>query len=236
VKRDPVGENASSDDGGDRRDRLRAIIADDDPFARRLIKDSLQRGDFLVIAEAQNGREAVELTLHYRPDVVLMDVVMPELDGIAATRRICKELPDQVVVILTSTGEDEMGMLGLRAGATGFLSKEVDINVLPQALRGARGGEAAISRKLGRRVLEQLRRVPEGSTGMRPVKSPLTPREWEVIDLLYESKTTDQIADTLVLSSETVRSHVKNILRKLDARSREEAVAIAQQMRGGPPR
>jgi NarL family two-component system response regulator LiaR len=231
-----VGAKPSPDQVGDRREPLRAIIADDDPFARRLIKDSLQRGDFLVIAEAHNGREAVELTLHYRPDVVLMDVVMPELDGIAATRRICKEIPEQVVVILTSTGEEEMGMLGLRAGASGFLSKDVDINVLPQALRGAGKGEAAISRRLGGQLLEQLRRTPEGTTGMRPVKSPLTPREWEVIDLLYEGKTTDQIADSLVLASETVRSHVKNILRKLDARSREEAVAVAQRMRGGSPR
>ena len=96
--------------------------------------------------------------------------------------------------------------------------------MLPQALRGAVDGEAVISRRLGRRLVEHIRRQPEGASGMRPVKSPLTPREWEVIDLLCEGKTTDQIAETLVLSTETVRSHVKNILRKLDARSREEAV------------
>src|SRR5918994_7416945 len=101
-------------------DRLRAIVADDDPLARRMIKEALQRAGIVVIAEAQNGREAVELTLHYRPDVVLMDVVMPELDGIAATRRIIKEQPDQLIVILTSADDDEMSMLGLRAGAAGF--------------------------------------------------------------------------------------------------------------------
>ena len=211
---------------------LRTIIADDDPFARRMIKDVLQRAGIVVIAEAHNGREAVELALHYRPDVVLIDVVMPELDGIAATRRIIKQMPDQLIVILTSFAEQEMGMLGLRAGAVGFLSKDLEIDRLPQALRGAREGEAVISRKLGRQLVEQMRRMPEAATGMRPVKSPLTAREWEVIDLLYESKSTDQIAETLVLSSETVRSHVKNILRKLNARSREEAVAIAQRMRG----
>jgi NarL family two-component system response regulator LiaR len=216
----------------DQTETLRTIIADDDPFARRMIKDVLQRAGIVVIAEAHNGREAVELALHYRPDVVLMDVVMPELDGIAATRRILKQMPDQLVVILTSSAEQEMGLLGLRAGAVGFLSKDVEIDILPQALRGARDGEAVISRKLGRRLVEHVRRMPEAATGMRPVKSPLTAREWEVIDLLYESKSTDQIAETLVLSSETVRSHVKNILRKLDARSREEAVAIAQRMRG----
>jgi two-component system, NarL family, response regulator LiaR len=214
---------------------VRAIIADDDAFARRMIRDALQRAGIVVVAEAQNGREAVELSLHYRPDVVLLDVVMPELDGIAATRRIAKEIPGQVIVILTSSDEEEMGMLGLRAGAVGFLTKDLDIDVLPQALKGALSGEAVISRRLGMRLVESLRRTPEGTTGMRPVKSPLTAREWEVIDLIYEGKTTDQIAESLVLSSETVRSHVKNILRKLNARSREEAVAAAQRMRGAPP-
>jgi len=210
---------------------LRAIVADDDPFARRMIKDALQRADVVVIAEAQNGREAVELALHYRPDVILMDVVMPELDGIAATRRIVKEHPDQVVVILTSADDDEMGLLGLRSGASGFLTKDLDIDVLPRALHGVLTGEAAISRKLSMRLVEQLRRAPEGVGGLRPVKSPLTPREWEVVDLLAQSRTTDQIAETLVLSSETVRSHVKNILRKLGVRSRDDAVAEAERMR-----
>jgi len=226
-----VGEDASSS-GTTETQPLRAIIADDDPFARRMIKDALQSAGIFVIAEAQHGREAVELCLHYRPDVVLMDVVMPGLDGIAATRRIIKEIPDQLIVILTSSDEEEMGLLGLRAGAAGFLTKDVDVNVLPRALRGAVEGEAVISRRLGRRLVERLRQAAPGTTGMRPVKSPLTAREWEVIDLLSEGKTTDEMADTLVLSTETVRSHVKNILRKLDVRSREEAVAAAQRMRG----
>jgi two-component system, NarL family, response regulator LiaR len=225
----------SSDDRAPGVEPVRAIIADDDPFARKMIKESLQRAGVIVIAEAHNGRQAVDLTRHYRPDVVLMDVVMPELDGIAATRRIVKEIPDQVIVILTTADDDEIGLLGLRAGAAGFLAKDVDVDVLPQALQGALSGEAAISRRLSMKLVEQLRRSPEGTGGLRPVKSPLTPREWEVIDLLAEAKTTDQIADVLVLSNETVRSHVKNILRKLDARSREEAVAIAQRMRSEPP-
>ena len=211
---------------------MRVIVADDDPFARRMIKDALQRAGVVIIAEAHNGYEAVELCLHYRPDVVVMDVVMPEIDGIAATRRILKEIPEQLVVMLTSTDEDDMGLLGLRAGAVGFLSKDLDIDVLPRALHGAIDGEAVISRKLGRRLVEHLRTAASGPTGMRPVKSPLTAREWEVIDLLYEGMTTEQIADTLVLASETVRSHVKNIMKKLDARSRGEAVEAAQRMRG----
>jgi two-component system, NarL family, response regulator LiaR len=227
-----VDQENPSEDG---RDGLRVIVADDDPLARRMIKEALQRSGVVVIAEAQNGRQAVELALHYRPDVILMDVVMPELDGIVATRRIVKENPEQIIVILTSAGDDEIALLGLRAGASGFLAKDVDVDVLPQALQGVLSGEAAISRKLSMRLVEHLRRVPEGPGGLRPVKSPLTPREWEVIDLLAESRTTDQIADLLVLSTETVRSHVKNILRKLQASSREEAVGIAQRMRSEPP-
>ena len=215
---------------------LRAVIADDDPFARRVIKDVLQKAGVLVIAEARNGRQAVELTVFYRPDVVVMDVVMPEVDGVVATRQIRKEIPDQLVIVLTGAGDEdqELGLQALRAGASGFLSKDVEIDALPRALEGVRAGEAAISRKMTRTLIDRLRETPSGSSGMRPVKSPLTAREWEVIDLLKATKSTDQIADELVLSTETVRSHVKNILRKLDVRSRDDAVAAADRMRGSP--
>jgi NarL family two-component system response regulator LiaR len=214
-------------------ERLRVIVADDDPFARRMVKDVLQRAGMIVIAEAQDGRQAVELCCYYRPDVVVMDVVMPVLDGVNATRRIVTQLPEQRIVMLTSAGEDELGFVGLRAGAAGFLSKDIDIEALPQALRGVCAGEAAVSRRLGMRVVEHLRGTPEAGTGMRPVKSPLTAREWEIADLLCERRTTDEIAGSLVLARETVRSHVKNILRKLEVRSREEAVEAVQRMRAG---
>jgi two-component system, NarL family, response regulator LiaR len=230
-----VGKDTQSDLKSNRNgeDPMRVIVADDDPFARRMIKESLQRAGIIVVAEAHNGHQAVELALFYQPDVVLMDVVMPELDGIAATRRIMAEIPDQLIVMLTSSDEDEMGFVGLRAGAVGYLSKDLDVEVLPQALEGARDGQAAISRRLSMQLIEELRRVPEPTAGMRPVKSPLTPREWEVIDLLFEGRTTDEIADALVLSTETVRSHIKNLMRKLGARSRQDAVEIAHRMRGG---
>jgi two-component system, NarL family, response regulator LiaR len=218
---------------GEESEPMRVIVVDDDPFARRMIKESLRRAGMVVVAEAHNGRQAVELALFYQPDVILMDVVMPELDGISATREILKDRPDQLIVMLTSSDEEEMGFVGLRAGAVGYLSKDLDVDVLPQALEGAYSGQAAISRRLSMRLIEQLRRVPEGTTGMRPVKSPLTAREWEVVDLLYEGKTTDEIADALVLSTETVRSHIKNLMRKLGASSRAEAVALAHRMRGG---
>ena len=215
---------------------LRAVIADDDPFARRVIKDVLTESGVLVVAEARDGREAVEFALYYRPDVVIMDVVMPGLDGILAMRQILKIVPDQLVIVLTGADDpdDELGLLALRAGAAGFISKEVDIDALPRTLEGLRVGEAAISRRLTKRVIEQLS-APGGSYGMRPVKSPLTAREWEVIELLKATRSTDEIAAELVLSTETVRSHVKNVLRKLKVRSREEAVAVADRIAAGQP-
>ena len=231
-----MGKESQSDEKA-MDERLRAVIADDDPFARRVIKDVLERAGVIVIAEAHDGRQAVELTLHHRPDVVVMDVVMPGFDGIMATRQIRRQLPEQLVIVLTGAGsdDDELGLLALRAGASGFLSKDLEIEALPRALEGLRQGEAAISRTMTLALIERLREAPSGSSGMRPVKSPLTAREWEVIDLLKASKTTDQIADELVLSPETIRSHVKNILRKLKVRSRQEAVAVADEMRNAAP-
>jgi two-component system, NarL family, response regulator LiaR len=215
--------------------RLRVIIADDDAFARKVIKGTLQAAGLTVIGEAKNGREAVQLALHYRPDIVLMDVVMPELDGILATRQLLKTNPDQRVVVLTSGGDHELGLLALQAGAVGFLSKEADIEALPRALQGVRRGEAAISRDMTLRLIERYRVTTDGTAGLRPIKSPLTAREWEVIELLKPGHTTDQVADTLVLSPETVRTHVKNIMRKLEVHSRVDAVAAAERLRVANP-
>jgi DNA-binding NarL/FixJ family response regulator len=212
---------------------LRVLIADDDPLARRVVKEVLREAGLMVVAEARTGREAMELALHYEPDIVLMDVVMPELDGIVATRRIVQALPDQLVLMLTGAGDDddEIALQALHAGAAGYISKEVDIDALPRALAGLHDGEAAISRKMTLRLIERLRRSSEGSAGLRPVKSPLTSREWEVVDLLQAGRTTDEIAGELVLSNETVRSHIKNVTRKLGVHTRAEAVRAANRLR-----
>lgn len=216
----------------DDMEALRVIVADDDPLARRMIRSALQDAGFVVVAEARNGREAVELTLYYAPDAILMDVVMPELDGISATRRIVDARPDQLVILLTGADE-EIGLAGLQAGASGYLNKDVDIDALPRALKGAMVGEAAISRTMGAVLIEQLRRTPArtNGNGMRPVRSSLTAREWEVLDLLCDRNTIDEIAHELFLSTETVRSHVKSIYRKLGVNSREQAVGEAERLR-----
>ena len=214
-------------------DPLRVIVVDDDPLARRMLRDVLQDAGITVIAEAGGGREAVELSLYYRPDVVVMDLVMPGVDGIAATRDIVDNAPEVKVVMLTSSDSEDVGLMTLRAGASGFLCKSVGIDALPRALRGARDGEAVVSRSLTMRLIESMRRVRQDGAGIRPVRSPLTPREWEVLDLLCQDRTTDDIADLLVLSVETVRSHIKSVLRKLGVRSRQEAVKAASGLRSG---
>ncbi len=211
-------------------DLWRAVVADDDAFARRTINDTLRAAGIAVVAEAADGAQAVELVRRHEPDVVVMDIVMPGVDGIAATRRIRAHRPDQVVILLTSAGTDELGVLGLRLGASGYLRKDVELQALPRAIVGALTGEAAISRRMAMRVIEQLRATAPGE-GFRPVHSPLTARQWEVLDLIGEGRTTDEIAATLVVSSETVRSHVKNILRRLDVHSRAEAAAVARRLR-----
>jgi two-component system, NarL family, response regulator LiaR len=218
--------------GGDARpEPLRVIIADDDALARRTVRDVLQDDGVVVIAEAADGREAVELSLHYKPDIVLMDLVMPGLDGLAATRRIVRAAPAVRVVVLTCSDDQNIGVLALRSGASGFLGKSVDLVALPRTLRSVHAGEAAVSRALTAHLVEVVRRMRDDGSGLRPVRSPLTQREWEVLDLLCQGASMDDVADTLVLSAETIRSHVKSVTRKLGVRSRREAVEVARRMR-----
>jgi two-component system, NarL family, response regulator LiaR len=215
----------------DEEPRIRALITDDDPLVRRLIRDTLQADNMTVIAEATTGREAVELALFYRPDVVVMDYTMPEMDGIEATRLIHERDGEIRVVLLTGSHDADLGLRGLRAGASGCLSKEMDLDSLPRALRGSIDGEAAISRRLAMQLIRHYRSAPTGGMGLRPVKSALTDREWEVLDLLSGGASSEDIARVLVLSPETVRSHLKNLYRKLGVGSREQAMESAARMR-----
>ena len=213
--------------------RLRVIVVDDDPLARRVVKDTLQSAGITVIAEAGDGREGAELALYYRPDVVVMDLVMPGTDGLNATRRILEEHPECRIVVLSSTDDDELGIMSLRAGAVGFMSKTIGLDALPRALHAAHQGEPIISRRLTMKLVDGFRRIREDGSGMRPVRSPLSSREWEVLDHMCKGRTTDEIADELVVSVETVRSHVKSVLRKMGVRSRQEAIDATRRLRAG---
>jgi two-component system, NarL family, response regulator LiaR len=213
-------------------DTTHVVIADSDPLARRVVRDALQdRTGFVVPAEASSGAEAVELTLHYRPDVTLMETSLPGIDGLTATRRIKEEAPEIHVLILSRDDHEDLQLRALQAGAAGFVSKHVPVETVSRVVESVVRGEAAISRKVTMRLIERLRHLPEGGVGMRPVRSPLTEREWEVLDLLCQGKNTREMAEALVLSEETIYSHSKNVLRKLDVHSREEAVEAAEQLR-----
>jgi two-component system, NarL family, response regulator LiaR len=209
----------------------RVIVVDDDHELRVQLRAALQEDGLTVIAEADNGRDAIDLALHFRPDVVLMDFVIPGGDGISATRTIAERAPEVAILLLTSSADEELGMLGLKAGATGHLVKGIDMDQLVDAVRRTAAGEPVLMPAVARRVIERLRALPDGGLGVRPVRSELTTREWEVLDLLCGGMSVDQIADHLVLSRETVRTHVKRILRKLGVHTQREAVEIANGMR-----
>ena len=212
--------------------RIRAIVVDDDPALREAVRDALQQAGVIVIAQAADGREGVELAWHYKPDVVVLDVFMPGIDGVTAMQRIHQRLPDACCIMLSVSADSELGVLALRSGAAGFLTKgSISPGRLVQIIRGALDGEVAASPKVVAGVVAELRRTPPGGIGMRPVRSVLTAREWEVLDLMSVGRTTRQIADQLVLSNETVRTHIKNLMRKLGARSRQEAVELGARER-----
>jgi DNA-binding NarL/FixJ family response regulator len=199
-----------------------------------MIRDALRPADILVVGEAHNGRDALRAARYYKPDVVLLDVVLPGVDGITVLEQmVADDHVDAKIVVLSVRGEHDLGYLALRKGADGYLNKELDLSVLPRVLRDVANGGAAISRRLTADLARRLRELPEAPVGMRPVKSVLTTREWEIVDQLCLGRSTSEIAATLVLSIETVRTHVKNIMRKLKVHSRVEAVETAERLRAG---
>ena len=213
-------------------ERLRLIIADPDPLARRAIRDSLRVDEgFIVLAEAKNGVEAIELAVHYRPDLVLTEVALPGIDGLGACREISARAPEVRVVMFSVPQSQDVQIRALRAGASGFLSKNAPIESVARALRSVADGETAVTRALTSHLVDLLRSTTENGIGMRPVKSPLTTREWEVLDLICAGDSTREISAKLFLSEDTVYSHTKSILRKLGVHSRTDAVALAAQLR-----
>jgi len=209
--------------------KLRVVIADDQPMMRAGFKVVLEAtGDIEVVAEAGNGEEAVRAAGEHSPDVVLMDIRMPGLDGIEATRR----LPRQRVLILTTFGLDQYIIEALRAGASGFLLKDSPTSEVVAAVHAVAAGDAVLSAAVTRQLLDQVARRLPAPVARRPDEpDPLTEREHEVLRMLANGLSNAEIAEALVVSEATVKSHVSHILGKLGLRDRVQAVIYAYETR-----
>jgi DNA-binding NarL/FixJ family response regulator len=209
---------------------IRVLIADDQDLVRVGFRLILEREpDLDVVGEASDGAEALSLVAATRPDVVLMDIRMPVLDGIEATRRITAAGPVPKVVILTTFDLDELVYAGLEAGASGFLLKDVRADVLADAIRTVHAGDALLAPSVTRRLIGSLvARHRSSALHKDPVElDGLTPREREVLVLLAKGLSNNQIADELVLSLATVKTHVGRIFFKTGVRDRAQAVMLA---------
>jgi DNA-binding NarL/FixJ family response regulator len=205
--------------------QLRVVIADDQPMMRAGFKAVLEAtGSIEVVAEAATGEEAVAAAEAHRPDVVLMDIRMPGMDGIEATRR----LPRQRVLILTTFGLDEYIIEALRAGASGFLLKDAPTREVVEAVRAVAAGDAVLAPAVTRQLLDQVgRRLPAAVSRTPDGLAELTEREQEVLRMLAVGMSNAEIARGLVVSEPTVKTHVSNLLGKLGLRDRVQAVIYA---------
>ena len=203
------------------------VIADDHPLTRSALSALLGGNGFTVVGEAGDGREAVERAAELQPDLVLLDLTMPELDGLGALPLIREAAPRCEVVVLTAS-ESEDNLLGaIRAGAAGYLLKSEPPDRIVSFLRGVARGEAALSGAVARKLLEEVREGEHRETGVPDeIAELLTARELEVLLLLDQRLGTDEIAKRLFISEHTVRSHVKSLLAKLRVSSRREAVDV----------
>jgi DNA-binding NarL/FixJ family response regulator len=205
----------------------RVLLADDHPPTRAGVRYTLEAAGMVVCAEAADANGAVDAALRETPDVCLLDIHMPG-SGINAARAITRELPDTRVVMLTVSRDDEDLFEALRAGASGYLLKDMDPDRVPHALEGVLAGEAALPRTLLLRVMDEFRdrgkrrlRLPGGRRG-----ADLSEREWEVLNLLRDGLSTQEIAARLYVSAATVRSHVAAVLKKLRVPDREAAIRL----------
>ena len=215
---------------------IRVLLADDQALVRsgfRLILET--REDLEVVGEAEDGREAVELARRLRPDVILMDVRMPEVDGVEATRRLTALGSPARVLILTTFDLDEYVYEAIRAGASGFLLKDVQPAQLVEAVRVVAAGEALLAPTVTRRLLDYFAgQLP--SSKPPPELARLTERELEILTLMADGLSNAELAEQLFLSETTVKTHVSSVLRKLELRDRVQAVVLAYRAGVARPR
>jgi DNA-binding NarL/FixJ family response regulator len=207
---------------------IRVMVVDDDAIVRAGLRVVLSSDDGIgVIVEAADGGAAVRRARHQRPDVVVMDVRMPELDGISATRELLTTAPATKVLVLTTFERDDYILGAIEAGASGFLLKRTPAEELIAAVHTIAAGDALLSPSVTRRVIERLARQPLVHASADPRLEHLTPREREVLELIAQGLSNREIARALTVEETTVKSHVKRVLMKTEARDRIHAVILA---------
>ena len=207
---------------------IRALVADDQALVRggfRMILDA--QADIEVVGEADNGRTAVDRTLELHPDIVLMDVRMPVLDGIQATAELVRARSAAKIMMLTTFDLDEYVYAGMKAGASGFLLKDIDPSDLTAAVRGIVRGDTLLSPTLTRRLIEHYLASPAPGTGAAAAAAALTARELDVLRLIARGRSNAEIGAELYLAEPTVKAHVTRMLAKLSLRDRVQAVVFA---------
>ena len=210
-----------------RADKIRVMIVDDHAVVRQGLRSFLElQDDIEVVGEAADGAEAVAVAKETLPDVILMDLVMPGMDGVAATRAISTAVPSARVLVLTSFSEDEKVFASIKAGAHGYLMKDVLPPELVKAIRTVHRGEAQLHPEIARKLMNEF----SSPAPVQP-KHDLTERELEVLRLIAQGKSNKEIAEELVLSEKTVKTHVSNILQKLHLSDRTQAAVYALKQR-----
>ena len=206
-------------------DKISVLITDDHGVVRQGLRTYLELlDDIKIIGEAKNGVEAVEQVRRHRPDIVLMDLVMPEMNGVDATRQVLAVSSSTRVIVLTSFAEDERVFPAIEAGATGYLLKDVDPTELHQAIQAVHHGEVQLHPDVTKKLIQ---RVTAPQTVVESAHGDLTPRELEVLSLIAQGKSNREIAVSLSISEKTVKTHVGNIFSKLHLSDRTQAAIYA---------
>jgi two-component system, NarL family, response regulator DegU len=207
---------------------IRLMLVDDHQMLRQGLRRSLEEEGFYVVGEASDGEEAVRLVPAAKPDVILMDVSMPDMDGVEATRRIIHADPDQRIVMLTMHADKDLIDAAIKAGAVGYLTKDCSTDEVISAVRMAANGETALSPQLAKTMLSEVRKIDEKVA--REEDRLVTKREEEVLQLIADGCSTPEVAQKLYISQKTVKNHLASIYEKLNARDRTQAVLLAVRM------
>ncbi|MBI9044258.1 MAG: response regulator transcription factor [Anaerolineaceae bacterium] len=204
--------------------KIKILIADDHAIVREGLRTLVSNSqDMEIVGEATNGKEAVEMALKIKPDVILMDLVMPEMDGLEAIKAIKEQQSEANILVLTSFAEDDKVFPAIKAGALGYLLKDSQPSQLLEAIRDVRNGQSFLHPSIAYMLIREIKQPPD----LPPTESPLTNREMVVLKLIAQGLTNSQIAEKLIISEWTVRTHTRNILEKLHLANRVQAALYA---------